>query len=155
MWRRLVSSTIAAACIAAVGCGHNVHSRAFDPPGEQLILPDEIAKSGATDAWDVVRRLTHMSTTSTVAGEPSRMYRRGRSSMVIRERPIVVIDGVQVAELEALSDVRADQISWMRILTGAASTTRYGARGGAGAVIVQTLGTELHSSASTESRSAR
>ncbi|MFL5563065.1 MAG: TonB-dependent receptor plug domain-containing protein [Gemmatimonadaceae bacterium] len=136
-------------------CGHNVRPRSFDPPGEQLILPDEIAKSGATDAWDVVRRLSHMSTTSTIAGEPSRMYRRGRSSMVIRERPIVVIDGIQVAELEALSDVRADQISWMRILTGAASTTRYGARGGAGAVIVQTLGTEMPGSSSRQSRRAR
>jgi hypothetical protein len=138
-----------------VGCGHNVHPRSFDPPGEQLILPDEIAESGATDAWDVVRRLSHMSTASTVSGEPSRMYRRGRSSMVIRERPIIVIDGVQVAEIQALSDVRADQIAWMRVLTGAASTTRYGARGGAGAVIVQTLGTESQGVASAPHRAAR
>lgn len=139
MWRRLVSSTVAAGCIAAVGCGHNLHPRTFDPPGEQLILADEIAQSGATDAWDVVRRLTHMSTTSTVAGEPSRMYRRGHGSIVIRETPLVVVDGVQSTDIAILAEVRADQIAWMRVLTGAVGTTRFGASAGAGAVIVQTL----------------
>jgi hypothetical protein len=139
MWRRLVSSTVVAACIAAVGCGHNLHPRTFDPPGEQLILPDEIAQSGATDAWDVVRRLTHMSTTSTVSGEPSRMYRRGHGSIMIRETPLVVVDGVQSTDIAILTEVRADQIAWMRVLTGVVGTTRFGASAGAGAVIVQTL----------------
>jgi TonB-dependent Receptor Plug Domain len=139
MWRRVVCSTLAAACIAGTGCGHNLRPRSYDPPGEQLILPDEIAQSGATDAWDVVRRLTHMSTTSSAAGQPSRMYRRGHGSIVIRETPLVVVDGVQSTDIAILTEVRADQIAWMRVLTGAVGTTRYGAAGGAGAVIVQTL----------------
>ena len=139
MWRRLVSSAVAAACIAGTGCGHNPHPRTFDPPGEQLILPDEIAESGATDAWDVVRRLTHMSTASTVSGQPSRMYRRGHGSIVIRETPLIIVDGVESTDIGILTEVRADQIAWMRGLTGAAGTTHYGASAGAGAVIVKTL----------------
>ncbi len=139
MSNTLVSSVLAASCLAFTACGHNVGTRSYDPPGEQLILPDEIAKSGATDAWEVVRRLTHMSTTTTASGEPSRMYRRGHGSIVIRETPLVVVDGVQTPDLEVLTEVRADQIAWMRVLTGVVGTTRYGASAGAGAVIVQTL----------------
>jgi len=139
MSNTLVSSVLVAACIASAACGHNVGPRSYDPPGEQLILPDEIAKSGATDAWEVVRRLTHMTTTTTASGEPSRMYRRGHGSIMIRETPLVVVDGVQAPDLEILTEVRADQIAWMRVLTGVAGTTRFGASAGAGAVIVQTL----------------
>jgi len=148
MWRRLLSSALVAGCVAAGGCGHNVRPRSYDPPGEQLILHDEIVKSGAMDAWDAVRRLSHMTTTTTASGDPSRMYRRGRSSIVIRETPVVVVDGIQATDLHLLTEVRADQIAWIRILTGAASTTRYGAAGGAGAVIVQTIGSEPQSVAS-------
>ena len=139
MSNSLVSSVLAASCVVIAACGHNVGPRSYDPPGEQLILPDEIAKSGATDAWEVVRRLTHMTTVSTVGGEPSRMYRRGRGSIMIRETPLVVIDGVPAPDLEILTEVRADQIAWMRVLTGVAGTQRYGASAGAGAVIVKTL----------------
>jgi hypothetical protein len=139
MLRRLISPVVAAACIAAAACAHNVGAHGYSPPGEQLILHDEIAQSGATDAWDVVRRLTNMHTTATVAGEPSRMYRRGHGSLVIRETPLVVVDGVQSTDIRILTDVPADQIAWMRVLTGAVGTTRYGASAGAGAVIVQTL----------------
>lgn len=142
MWGRVLSSAVVAGSVAIVGCGHNVHPHSYDPPGEQLILRDEIAKSGATTAWEVVRRLSHMTTSTSAAGEPSRMYRRGRSSIVIRETPVVVVDGVQATDLQILTQVRADQIAWIRVLTGAASTTRYGAGGGAGAVIVQTVGSE-------------
>ena len=149
MWRRLLSCAFVAGSVATIGCGHNVHPRTFDPPGEQLILHDQIVESGAQDAWEAVRRLSHMTTSTTTAGEPSRMYRRGRSSLVIRETPVVVVDGVQATDIQILTQVRADQIAWMRILTGAASTTRYGARGGAGAVIVQTIGSDPESVASS------
>lgn len=145
MWRRLLSSALVAGSVAAAGCGHNVRPRSYDPPGEQLILHDEIMKSGAVDAWEAVRRLSHMTTSSTAAGDPSRMYRRGRSSIVIRETPVIVVDGIQATDLQILTQVRADQVAWIRILTGAASTTRYGAAGGAGAVIVQTIGSEPQS----------
>ena len=138
MWRRLVSSALAAVCIATA-CSHNVHSRRYDAPGEQLILPEEIARSGAENAWDVVRRLSHMTTVSTSSGQPDRLYRRGRSSIVLRETPVVVVDGLQSTDIAILATIRADQIAWMRVLTGAASSTRFGAQGGAGAVIVETL----------------
>jgi outer membrane cobalamin receptor len=138
----LLAAAVAATLAVSAGCGHNVRPRVYQPPGEQLILREDIAQSGAQDAWDVVRRLTHMSTSTTVAGEPARMYRRGRGSLVIRETPLVIIDGARSNDIQALARIRADQIAWMRILTGAASTTLFGADGGAGAVIVQTAASD-------------
>lgn len=41
MWRRLARYTVAACVVVA--CGHNVQSHRYEAPGEQLILPDEIA----------------------------------------------------------------------------------------------------------------
>lgn len=147
MWRRLLSFTLAAAAITSVACARGAHPHVYQPPGEQLILPDEIAQSGASDAWDVVRRLTHMTTSSNLAGDPARMYRRGHGSIVIRETPLVIIDGARSTDIQMLARIRADRIAWMRVLTGAASTTLYGADGGAGAVIVQTAGSDRVASA--------
>jgi len=106
MLHRLESFALVAVSIAAIGCGHNVHPRSYDPPGEQLILHDEIIKSGAVDAWEAVRRLSHMTTSTTASGEPSRMYRRGHGSIVIRETPMVVVDGIQATDLQILTQVR-------------------------------------------------
>lgn len=139
MVRRLVPFVVVLAVLTASACGQRVRERRYEEPGVQLILPDEITRSGAETAWEVVRRLSHMTTLTTTSGAPSQMYRRGRSSIVIRETPVVVIDGAQATDIAILATIRADQIAWMRVLTGAASSTQFGAQGGAGAVIVATL----------------
>jgi hypothetical protein len=139
MLRRLVPFSALAMAFVVAACGHNVREHRYESPGVQLILPDEIARSGAETAWDVVRRLSHMTTATGASGEPGRMYRRGRSSIVLRETPVVVVDGAQANDIAILATIRADQIAWMRVLTGAVSSTQFGAQGGAGAVIIATL----------------
>ncbi len=142
--RRTLSSTALAACVLLTeACGpvmRNAHQ--YAAPGEQLILADEIAQSGATNAWEVVTRSSHMSTSTTANGEPSRMWRRGRASIHSAEIPIVVIDGVESLDIQVLAQIRAERIAWMRILTASASASRFGTDGGGGAVIVQTWGAE-------------
>lgn len=143
MWRCTTSHVVGAFMVLGTGCGPAIHSaHAYAPPGEQLILPDEIARSGATTAWEVVLRSSHMSTMSTADGEPSRMWLRGRGSVYLRETPVVVVDGVESVDIQILAQIRADRIAWIRVLTGSASAARFGTEGGAGAVIVQTWGAE-------------
>ena len=141
--RRTLLSCSLVACVVASGCGQPLRGiHRYDAPGEQLILAEDIAASGATSAWDVVREMTHMSTTTTANGDPARMWRRGRGSIYGSETPIVVVDGVESLDIQILSQIRADRIAWIRILTATASAARFGTDGGGGAVIVQTVGAE-------------
>jgi len=143
MWRCTSSHVVGALMVMSGGCGPAIHpAHGYAPPGEQLILADEIERSGATTAWEVLLRSSHVSTTSTADGEPSRMWMRGRGSLYLRETPIVVVDGVESVDIQILSQIRADRIAWIRILTASASAARFGTDGGAGAVIVQTWGAE-------------
>jgi outer membrane cobalamin receptor len=109
------------------------------PPGEKLILSDEISRTGARNAWEAIKRTpTFLSTMENGRGEPTRVWRRGRGSILLRETPIVVVDGVIASDLAALSSIPAEQIAWIRVLTGSASTARFGTQGGAGAIMIQT-----------------
>jgi outer membrane cobalamin receptor len=136
---------LVAACslIALSACGTTQarQSRhAYSPPGEKLILADEIARSGARNAWEVIKRTpTFLSTMESGTGTPTRMWRRGRGSVMLRETPLVVVDGVISSDLGMLLAIPAEQIAYIRILTGSASTARFGTQGGSGAVMVQTL----------------
>lgn len=143
MWRTLSSSALFACVVVGAGCGQPLRTvHRYDAPGEQLILAEDIAASGATTAWEVVRGMTHMSTSTTASGEPSRMWRRGRGSIYGSETPIVVVDGVESLDIQILAQIRADRIAWIRILTSTASAARFGTDGGGGAVIVQTIGAD-------------
>ena len=142
MWRTLSSCSLLA-CVVVAGCGQPLRSiHRYDAPGEQLIVADDIAASGAANAWEVVRELTHMSTTTTANGDPARMWRRGHASIYGSETPIVVVDGVESLDIQVLAQIRADRIAWIRILTATASAARFGTDGGGGAVIVQTFGAD-------------
>lgn len=113
--------------------------RVYLPPGEKLILSDEISRTGARNAWEAIKRTpTFLSTMENGRGEPTRLWRRGRGSILLRETPIVVVDGVIASDLAALSSIPAEQIAWIRVLTGSASTARFGTQGGSGAIMIQT-----------------
>lgn len=115
----------------------------FNQPGEKLILADEIAKTGALNAWEAIQRTpTFLSTTQNARGEPARVWRRGRSSVVLRETPEVIVDGVVASDIGVLATIAADRIAWIRILTGTVATARYGTHAGSGAIIIQTWGAE-------------
>ena len=108
-------------------------------PGEKLILADEISRTGARNAWEAIKRTpTFLSTMENGRGEPTRLWRRGRGSILLRETPIVVVDGVIASDLATLSSIPAEQIAWIRVLTGSAGTARFGTQGGGGAIMIQT-----------------
>lgn len=136
------SAWVAGVLVALCACGpaRTGESRhVYVPPGEKLILADEISRSGARNAWEAIKRTpTFLSTMENGRGEPTRLWRRGRGSIMLRETPIVVVDGVIASDLGALSTIPAEQIAWIRVLTGAASTARFGTQGGGGAIMIQT-----------------
>ena len=127
-----------AACAAAPAGAHR-----FNQPGERLILADDIAKTGALNAWEAIERTpTFLSTAQNSRGEPGRVWRRGRGSVVLKETPAVIIDGVTMSDISVLTSIAATRIAWIRVLTASAATSRYGTSAGAGAIVVQTKGAD-------------
>lgn len=108
-------------------------------PAGRVITAAQIERSGATDAWDVLKRSsTSLSLSERGNGEPSRIARRGQSSIILRDVPRVIVDGTEMSDFRHLRQIPANSIATMRILTGIQGTTYYGTNSGSGVIVIHT-----------------
>ena len=108
-------------------------------PGEQIITAEAIAASGATTAWEVLKYAApHLQLREDRNGQPSRMWRRGRGSMVLSEAPMVILDGIKVPDFRTLDQIPAATIQRISILTGLEGTTYYGTNALGGVILIRT-----------------
>lgn len=123
-----------------IGCGHGREHQlgSLSPSGERIITEEAIARSGASTAWEVLKR----SGTSIHFGEnrngPARMWRRGRSSILLNDAPLVFLDGVRVADIRILNQISARTIAQISILSGIDGTTYYGTNATGGVIRINT-----------------
>jgi outer membrane cobalamin receptor len=119
----------------AGSCGVRGHYAQIPPDG-RLITSEEIEASGATTAWDVLRRLgTHLTLNETGSGRAASIRHRGSSSVNLSNAPMVLVDGIR-HEPSALQQVPAGRIREIRILNGVTGTSRYGTGAGNGVIVV-------------------
>lgn len=136
-----VRPVFALGIIAALGACAGMSTGHVKPlrPDHRVITADEIEKSGATDAWEVLRKAgTYLSFRESYSGAPVRMSRRGRSSIYLDETPVVIVDGVRLIDFRALQQIRAQAILTVRILTGVQATAWHGNGAGGGAIVIET-----------------
>ena len=108
-------------------------------PGEQIITAEAIEASGATTAWEVLKYAApHLQLREDRNGQPSRMWRRGRGSMVLSEAPMVILDGIKVPDFRTLDQIPASTIQQISILTGLEGTTYYGTNALGGVILIRT-----------------
>ena len=125
--------------LAVLGCGHATKSiSATQPaPGTFLITAEQIEKSGAHNVWQVLKQSAPMLTLNEDSnGRPSRMGRRGRSSFLLDEAPMVMLDGVRVPDYHALQSMDAQSVSSILIYDGVEGTTRYGTGAVSGVIVI-------------------
>jgi len=130
-----------AVAVAAAGCATRSGAKWLDDHStrEIVISEEQIAASGAQTAWDAIRRHVASFTTSERRdGTPSRLQRRGKSSIYLSDAPVVFLDGVRLADFRALDLVPARDIHSIRILSGIEGTTQYGTNAGNGVILIQT-----------------
>lgn len=107
--------------------------------GGKVITSKQIQESGATTAWDAIRRNgTFFSTGENTAGKPTGLSRRGRGSMVLSENPLVVLDGAHTSDYTLLREIPAHVIESIRIFAGVEGTRYFGTGGGNGVILVRT-----------------
>jgi len=104
-----------------------------------VITSEQIERSGANTAWDVLKRAAPMLTLRDDRnGRPSRMERRGRSSIMLDDPPVVVLDGVRMTTFRDLDRIPANTILLITVYTGIEGTTYYGTNAVSGVVVIET-----------------
>ena len=95
----------------------------------EVLRADEIARSGATDAYQAIRTL-----------RPAFLQTRGRTSMVRAENaePAIYVDDRPFGSVATLRDIPAREIVDIRYFGPAQAQMRWGAGNSAGAILVRT-----------------
>lgn len=131
----------AALLLAVLACGPTTHQNGstLAAPGTYLITSEQIEKSGALTAWQVLKEKAPMLTLREDRnGRPASMGRRGRSSFVLDEAPMIMLDGVRVPDFHSLESIEAASIFTILIYDGVEGTTYYGTDAVSGVVVIKT-----------------
>ncbi|HXF24526.1 MAG TPA: TonB-dependent receptor plug domain-containing protein [Gemmatimonadaceae bacterium] len=110
--------------------------------GTVTITQEQIARTSATSAWEVlkneVRRYTYKEDRS---GRPLRIVaQRGVSSIILSDSdaPMVIIDGARLTDIAALAQLPASGISSIEILSGIRGSGSQGTNASAGVIYIHT-----------------
>jgi outer membrane cobalamin receptor len=138
-WR----AVLAVVLLPSLSCSHATSQRSHpgQGTGDRLITAEQIERSGSHTAWDVLKHEAPMLTLEEDRnGQPAHLGWRGRSSVYLEDAPVVVLDGVRVADWKVLAQIPAGQIESIHILTGIEGTTYYGTNAVSGVIEIRTKG---------------
>lgn len=154
MWQpRLATVSLALTALTLSGC---VYFRSSNPAAErgsaQYITADDIAHSGTSNAWELLRQRARGYVFSEDRyGRPrSIMTRRGRSTIFLAggDIPLIVIDGARVSDVVSLQDLPTQSIESVELLGGIAGTASQGTNASAGVIYIHTWEASQRSSGS-------
>jgi outer membrane cobalamin receptor len=118
------------------------HPGKVSPQGDsdRIVITEEmIARSGGQTAWEVLRReVPQLTFGENRNGQATGMTRRGRSSIMLNDSPMVIIDGARNQDLKQLQSIPASAVMRIEVLTGIEGTTYYGTDAVGGVIIIKT-----------------
>jgi len=134
---------VLASILLAVGCAGSTHQHANDilvtPEGRRIITLKAIERSGARTAWDALQRtVPFFSFNVTNTGAPARIQHRGRSSILLEDQPIIVVDGVELSDFSVLGGIPASDLFQIEVMSGIDATTYYGTNATKGVIRIWT-----------------
>jgi outer membrane cobalamin receptor len=134
------TSLLLVGSLLTFGCAHGVHhDHAAVKPIGLFIDAERIQRSGGATAWDVLKREAPVMTfREDRNGQPSRLGRRGRTSILLQDSPLVFLDGVRMEDFRVLADLPAATLQDIWVLNGIDGTTYYGTDAVAGVILVRT-----------------
>jgi outer membrane cobalamin receptor len=104
-----------------------------------VITQAMIERSGGQTAWEVLRReVPQLTFSENRNGQATAMTRRGRSSLVLNDSPMVIIDGARSQDMKALQSLPASALMRIEVLSGQEGTTYYGTDAVGGVIIIKT-----------------
>jgi outer membrane cobalamin receptor len=132
---------LTAALFWVVACSHATaaHSRPTPNNGTRIITAKQIERSGSHNAWEVLKHEAPMLTLQEDRnGQPVQLHWHGRSSIMLEDVPMVVLDGVRVPDWKVLAQIPAGQIETINIMSGIEGTTYYGTNAVSGVIEIKT-----------------
>lgn len=138
LWRRtlvVIPLCVAVACKTGGGATAAPKDEAYHA---HVITAEAIERSGATDAWEVLKRLsTTARATESYDGQPERLHpRRGHGSLYLRDDPMVYIDGVPLSDIRALRQIGASDIDNIEEMGSIEATAYFGTNSNAGVILI-------------------
>jgi outer membrane cobalamin receptor len=125
-------------------CAACLHPHGTSQPvgddGDRILITEErIARSGALNAWEALKRLAPQFRYGEKRdGRPTSLERRGRSSILLDDAPRVFVDGTDVADFRSLTQIPASTILLIEILGAIEGTTYYGSNAVSGVILIRT-----------------
>lgn len=130
------------ATVSIVGCVSASHRSTEQAPRNQTISAEEIARSGYTNAWDLLRaRARRYDFYEDRYGRPRGIKtRRGRSTVLMAgsDTPMIVVDGARLVDFTVLRDLPTDAISSIELMDGISGTADQGTDAAAGVIYIHT-----------------
>jgi outer membrane cobalamin receptor len=130
-----VSFVLLGSC-ASSGPGTTATSDRLERGEGQIVTEEEIAKSGARTVWEVLQVTVHNITFN--RGQPTRITRRGRSSVVLDDGPRILMDGVALTDYTVLARMPASDVQSIEVLGAIEATTLYGTNHSGGVIRIHT-----------------
>lgn len=93
----------------------------------QTVTEEQIVASGARTAWEALRlTVHHVMFYENSRGVPTRITRRGRSSLLLNDQPRIMLDAVPLSEYGVLAQIPASDLESIEVLSAMDATTYYG-----------------------------
>ena len=144
MSRRFLLLLPLAAAIVWSGC-HRVPQQLpeaesrHSSDGRRVVSTEAIERSGARTAWEALQRTVPFFTfKDNNRGGTSGIEHRGRSSIVLRDQPMILMDGIELNDFTTLTGMPASDIREIEVLTGIDATTFYGTGASKGVIRIWT-----------------
>jgi len=133
--------TLCAGLLVMGGCLHpKPTAPTADNGGTRIVITqDMIERSGGLTAWDVLKKeAPQLTYRENAHGQPSRLERRGQSSIVLSDAPMVYVDGSRLTDFRSLQQVMASTLRRIEILNAIDGTTYYGTDAEGGVILLFT-----------------
>lgn len=126
--------------IGAAACYHRSTAAALADPahGDRIVITaDQIAKSGAQNVWEVIQRNAPQFVAQGRDGTGKvQLERRGQSSFLLDDGPMVIMDGTQLADYRQMTLIPANTVALIEILNAIDGTTYYGTSAEGGVILI-------------------
>jgi outer membrane cobalamin receptor len=132
-----------AVALSLSACAHNTastaHEHSDNSDGRRVVTADAIERTGARTAWEALQRTVPFFTfKENNGGGAGRIEHRGRSSVMLRDQPLIIMDGVELNDFTSLGVMPAGDIEQIEVLTGIDATTYYGTGATKGVIRITT-----------------